>query len=195
MKIRAKKEVSCFWKTFLTDHPDTMLYSDMQSLCPFLAAFCSLSHFCCCKPDYSELYWCCKNGSAVPGPAPLSGAQAQSLSSGGLGQHFLPGSSCDMHMLREYFHVLPTLSLQTVLDRIVVESSAKSEKGDSQEKGEEVGRFKINDSHEVCVERKLTASLITNIDPGDETKPRLFLLEILQFLVIYFCSTLQSSEL
>lgn len=87
------------------------------------------------------LYSCCKNGTAVPDPAPLSGAQSQSLSAGRLGQQFLPGSSCEMHMLRKSFHVFPTLSLQTVLDRVVVESSAKSEKEDSQEKGEEVGRF------------------------------------------------------
>lgn len=43
-------------------------------------------------------------------------------------------------MFRKTFHVLPTLSLQTLLDGIVVESSAKSEKEDSQEKGEEVGK-------------------------------------------------------
>lgn len=98
-------------------------------------------------------------------------------------------------MLRKSFHALPTLSLQTVLDRIVVESSVTLEKEDSQEKREEVGRFKINYSHEICVERKLTASLITNMYLGEETKPRLFLLEILQLLVIYFCSTLRSSEL
>lgn len=98
-------------------------------------------------------------------------------------------------MVRKSFHVLPTLSPQTALDRIAVESSAKSEKEDSQEKREEVGRFKIKDSHEICVERKLTASLITNVHLGEETKPRLFLLEILQLLVICFCSTLQSSEL
>lgn len=96
-------------------------------------------------------------------------------------------------MLGQSFRVLPAFSLQTVLDRIVMESSAKS--GDSQEKGEEVRRFKIKDSHEICVERKLTASLITNIYLGEETKPRLLLLEILQLLVICFCSTLQSSEL
>lgn len=98
-------------------------------------------------------------------------------------------------MLGKSFHGLPTLSLQIVLDRLVVESSAKSEKEDSQEKGEEVGRVKISYSHEIHVERKLTASLITNLYLGEETKPRLFLLEILQLLVIYFCSTLQSSEL
>lgn len=99
-------------------------------------------------------------------------------------------------MPRKSFCALPTLSLQTVLDRIVVQSSAKPEHEDSQEKGGGTarGRVKINNSHEICVESRLTASLITNLYFGGEMKPRLFLLKVLLLLVIHFCSTSQSSE-
>jgi len=67
-------------------------------------------------------------------------------------------------MHRKSFHALPTSSLQTVLARIVMQSSAKPEHGDSKEKGEGTGRgrVKINNSHDICVESTLTASLITN---------------------------------
>lgn len=33
----------------------------------------------------------------------------------------------------------------------------------AKKRGKRLGRFKINDSHEICPERKLTASLITNV--------------------------------
>lgn len=99
-------------------------------------------------------------------------------------------------MPRKSFHALPTLFLRTVLDRIVVQGSAKSEHEDSQEKGEGTGRgrVKLHNCHEVCVESRATASLMRNLYFGEETKPRLFLLRILLVLVIHFCSTLQSSE-
>lgn len=181
----------CSWKASLTGHPDTILCSVKKSLCLFLVALCPLalpysrswSRTC----DYSELYWCCKIGTVVPDADPLSGAQAPSLFSDGLEQQSLPGSSCEVRM--------PDIVLQTVLGRIVVQSSAKPEHEDSQEKGEGTGRrgrFKINSSHEIYVESRLTASLITNLYFGEETKPRLFLLRILFLLVIHFCSTLQN---
>lgn len=152
---------------------------------------------CSCKWDYSELRWCCKIGTAVLGAAPLSGAQAPSLSSGGLEPQSLPGSSCEVCMPRKSFHALPTLSFHTVLDRIVVPSSANPEHEDSQEKGERTGRgrVKINNTYEIHVANRLTAFLITDLYFREENKPRLFLLRILLLLVIHFCSTLQSSEL
>lgn len=92
-------------------------------------------------------------------------------------------------------HAVLTLSLWTVLYRIVVQTLAKPKREDSQDqgKGNGRGRVKRNNSHEICVESRLTASLITNSYFGEETKPRLFLLRIL-LLVIHFCSALQSTE-
>lgn len=99
-------------------------------------------------------------------------------------------------MPRKSFRALPTLSFHTVLDGIVVPSSANPEQEDSQEKVERTGRgrVKINNSHEIHVANRLTAFLITNLYFREENKPRLFLLRILLLLVIHFCRTLQSSE-